>query len=232
MSGTSLGRLGGRQRRLAAAQRAYGALPPAQRRVLVARYVDGLTPAAIAARLGVTEAEVTDLIASARNDLLAVPRSPFVRPVALVAVGAALALTAVTRAPAPGGASPGVAAPLPGGVTHVVGGEPLIHVDGTGTTAPRADAAPNVTRRAVVVSVPRQRVPEVRSPRVPSTGCKTALCLPSTPKSGDSVHVVLPEQVGAAVGQQELVVEVEDVAMCDNVPSPPAGTARCVPGSS
>lgn len=236
MSGTGIGRFGGRQRRLAAAQRAYGALPPAQRRVLVLRYVDGLEADAIAARLGTTAPEVTELLVAARGDLLRTPsrpqvtRPPVARPLAMAAVGAAFALTTLS----PGGPSPvgtpRAAAPLPGATTtNVVGGEPVALVPAE-VSFEAPEAATRVVRK-VVVNVPEQRAPETRTPRTPDKRC-TGLCLPQAPRTGDSVRVVLPEAASTAIGQKELVLHQEHLPLCEAVPAVPADAASCVPGSA
>lgn len=227
MPGTGIGHLG-RRRRLAVAQRAYGALPPEQRRVLVLRYVDGVEPAAIAARLGTTEPEVRDLIAAARGDLLRTTRPEVARPLALTAVLAALALTAVTRVATPPDATQYAKAPSAQGVTPVVGGEAFVPVD-RGVAGP---AAGDVRGLGLVDgSVPDQLDPGARDPRPPVRTC-AAVCAPRTPKSGDTVRILLPQPVSETIGTQELVFEQEHVPVCESVPTAPAGAARCVPGSS
>ena len=227
MPGSGLGRFGGRQRRLAAAQRAYGTLPATHRRVLVLRYVDGLAPDAVADRLAVTENEVVDLLATARTELLRPTRPHVARPAGLTAVGVALVLTTLTHAPS-GVRVPAQATPLPGAVTYVVGGDALLPaadaMDAAGT-----DIGTGLVRG--VWDVPAVTVPDPRTPGRPTVTCRS-VCLPKSPKSGDSLRVALPGPVGDTVGTQELSVEQEEVPMCENVPAAPAGVARCVPGST
>lgn len=227
MPGTGLSRFGGRQRRLAAAQRAYGALPATQRRVLVLRYVEGLDPDAVATTLAITEHEVVDLLAAARTELLRPTRPHVARPVGLAAAGVALVLTTLTNAPT-GVHVPAQAVPLPGAVTHVVGGDALVSWQDE-AAAPGTDVGTRVVRG--VANVPAVTVPDPRTPTQPRTTCRS-LCLPKSPKSGDSLRVALPGPVGDTVGTQELALEQEHVPMCENVPAAPAGVARCVPGST
>ncbi|HEV2889725.1 MAG TPA: sigma factor-like helix-turn-helix DNA-binding protein [Frankiaceae bacterium] len=234
MSATGIGRFGGRERRLAAAQRAYGALPQAQRRVLVLRYVDDLAPDAVAARLGMPVAEVEDLLAAARSGLLRTPRpllrpGAVARPVALAAVTAAFALTLVPGSP---GAvrSPSFAAPAREGITNVVGGDAVAP---RLPEAPVPGAAPAVRVIRTVRVVPAgEVVAEPVRPRRPRGRCLT-VCVPKSPRTGDVVQVPLPEPVSEAVGRQEIELRQDHVPLCSTVPANAAGgVARCVPGSA
>lgn len=228
MSERSLSRLGGRQRRLAAAQRAYGTLPQAQRRVLVLRYVDGLPTPAVARRLGLDEAEVEELLAAGRAALLRTPAKPFLRPLAAAAALAAVALTLPHAITPDAGPAQAGALPDGGGVTYVVGGDPVVLVSGS-SEVPVAIPAPRAPRAQAALSVTPPRGDDVRVP--PRAGCRS-LCLPRTPKSGDSVRVAVPTELRETVGTSELAFEQEHVPLCSAMPSAPNAMARCVPGST
>jgi hypothetical protein len=224
--GTGHGRFGGRERRLAAAQRAYGALPPAQRRALVLRYVDGLEPAAVADRLAVTEAEVDGLLAAGRAAL--VHRRPAVaRPLGVAATLAALAITALPSAPH-GATAPLAAAPPREGITYVDGDGPL-PVPAAREAADAAAAAHRAVRAATVSGV---TLTDDLTPRRPGGSACRSLCLPKTPKTGDTIRVALPTAVSETVGRRELTFEQEYVPLCEAVPSAPVDAASCVPGSA
>ena len=226
MSERSLGRLGGRQRRLAAAQRAYGALPPAQRRVLVLRYVDDLPAPVVARRLGLDEAEVEEMLAEGRAALLRTPPKPFLRPFAAAAALTALALT-LPHASAPADL-PAQAAPVPGTMTFVVGGDAILLASDL-SDAPVAVPA----QRALRPGGTGAETPALDGdPRVrPRTTCRS-LCLPRTPKSGDSVRIAVPDGLHETVGTSEVALEQEDIPLCDAMPAAPNNAARCVPGST
>lgn len=227
MSERSLGRLGGRQRRLAAAQRAYGTLPQAQRRVLVLRYVDDLPTAVVARRLGLDEAEVEELLAEGRAALLRTRPKPVLRPFAAAAALAAIALT-LPHATAPGAGSAEAATLPDAGVTYVVGGDPVVLVSDS-SDVPVAVPAPRAPRVSVPVPVAPPAGDDVR--RQPRTTCRS-LCLPRTPKSGDSVHIAVPAGLDQTIGTSELTFEQEHVPLCSAMPSAPNAMARCVPGST
>ena len=227
MSALGIGRFGGRERRLAAAQRAYGTLPQAQRRVLVLRYVDDLPTDVVARRLGLDEAEVEDLLAEGRAALLRTHPKPFLRPLAAAAALAAIALTLPHATPPDAGSAQAGALPG-GGVTYFVGGDAVVLAGGSSdlSTAVPSQRAP---RAQAPISV---RPAGQGDPRVsPRSGCRS-VCLPRTPKSGDSIHIAVPAGLDETVGTSELTFEQEHVPLCSAMPSAPNALARCVPGST
>ncbi len=214
---------------------ALAALPADDRALLRLRYVEGLLPAAIAERLGTTAADVLDRLDRARTGAArGFARRPRVmavlRPVAAVALGASAAATLLLS-----GARTGVPLPPYAAGQPAYGTAPLV-------TEP-VDAAPHVAPPAPVVVIDSSRSSNGADLRVPGGDDdgdlhqprKCALpktCLPKNRVRPDEIHVPLPTEVGEVYGNDEVVVEnTAPVAVCDNVPSPPAGVAKCVPGT-
>jgi DNA-binding CsgD family transcriptional regulator len=206
------------RRRVAAARRAYAALPPAHRRVLALRYVGDLTDAEIAARLGASPEAVADLVAAARAGLLHRPRPRVGRPALAVA---SLAAAAVSVAPS-------VHLPLPSSPASVpppaAAGPRTGRLDGAGAPVPVAAVA-TVPGTRTVVAVSDPTVSDAAN--TPSHG-RCTVCLPPGTPGPDKVALDL-----SAAGQGDMEIPVDAVPLCRTLPaSIPNEAVRCVPGQA
>jgi DNA-directed RNA polymerase specialized sigma24 family protein len=207
---------------------ALAALPPSQRELLRLRYVDGLLPAAIAERLGTSVADVRSRLDSARTGAtrrIARPTvTPYLRTLAAAALAAAAAATLIPTSGQSTPLAPPAAAGLPSYALPHAGLDPVDavrHLDPAthAMGAVRADASYDE------VVVPDEAVPAALPCRLPKT------CLGEEKMPGKNAIVVnVPDQVGDVTGENEVVVKQDSripMDLCDTMPSPPAGVARC-----
>ena len=219
------------QAHLAAA--ALSRLPAADRDLLRLRFVDGLLPAAVAERLGVSVPEVLARLdrasAAAARALPAHDRQT--SPIPLPRVAAAVILVVAAVFVGGRGGSPLVppvaAAPVPTYTDAVpTGSTPDVEVPArSGPVAVAIRARAHAGDASVVVPVGEpERIDQDGSP-----GCRR--CPPR--RLADELHVKLPTEVGDRVGRRELVVPQaagnEHVALCATVPAMPEGPASCRP---
>ena len=222
---------------LSAADLAAGALaclPAQDRELLRLRYVEGVRPAVLAARLGVTEDDVLARLDSARDAASAA--EPAVADVSMPRAAAALVCAAAAAFLFVGAGLPGI-----GGPAGAVSGRPVaLDPPRAGTSV--ADPVPAVDRgdipvrgRGVTPAVaPRRTDRDAPGRRTPGRdgGCTTC----GTKKLPDELRVRIPSEVAEVLGEPDGEVSVtfeampENVAVCDTVPAIPVGVASCVPG--
>ncbi len=219
---------------------ALAGLSAADRELLRLRYVEGLLPAALAARLGVAEAEVRARLDRARGTAtrsLTKPRTlavPLPRAAAALAAAAAAAFVSFGGGVSPGSPpalarrapAPYADAALPQPVVPVASGEEPAAANGRVTVRP--PGAVDVPGRTPVVAPPRRPGDDGDGS---GGGCRSG-CRPPTVLT-DELHIHVPSEIADVVGQKEVVVEqqvAQDVvSVCETVPAIPAGVASCVP---
>jgi DNA-directed RNA polymerase specialized sigma24 family protein len=213
---------------------ALACLPAQDRELLRLRYVEGVLPADLAARLGVSEADVLARLDSARDATAG--SEPAVADVSLPRAAAALACAAAAAFLFVGAGLPGLGSPA-----GAVPGRPVaLDPPRLGTSV--AEPVPAVDRGDLPVRTPavpavvaqRRAVRDPAAPRTPDrdAGCPTC----GSKKLPDELRVRIPAEVAEALGVPDSEVSVtfeaapDDVAVCDTVPAIPVGVASCVPG--
>jgi DNA-directed RNA polymerase specialized sigma24 family protein len=203
---------------------AFAGLPSRDRELLRLRYVEGLLPDAVAARLGLTVADVVAGIERARalaarslprrTHAVSVPRA-----VAAAALGVAAAAFLVAGPPH-AVLPPAAARTLPSfadiEVPVASSREPVPAADRTRALATRGTAVPgDVTPRPPVDADP------------PDTPCDTC----GGRNLVDTLAVAVPDPVQPVLGEDELEVEQaagrEHVKFCDTIPANSPGV-RCI----
>ncbi|HWL37726.1 MAG TPA: hypothetical protein VNQ77_16180 [Frankiaceae bacterium] len=213
---------------------ALACLPAQDRELLRLRYVEGVLPAALAARLGVSEDDVLARLDSARG--AAAGSEPAAADVSMPRAAAALACAAAAAFLFVGGGLPGTGSP-----TGAMPGRPVaLDPPRLGTSVaepvPAVDPADRPVRTSVVEPVvsPRRTVRDTPGTRKPNPDGECTTC--NTKKLPDELRVRVPSEVAEVIGDRDGEVSVtfeaapEDVAICDTVPAIPVGVASCVPG--
>jgi DNA-directed RNA polymerase specialized sigma24 family protein len=216
---------------------ALAALPAGDRALLRLRYVEGLLPTAIAERLGTTAADVLDRLdrahTGAARGLTPRPRvSAILRPVAAVALGGATAMSFLLTGAHTGAPLPPSAAARPAYGSTPLDNDPVDAVSHDGTTRGQAAAVADDLLPAIDVSDLGGLTDDE-----PGGARRCALragCVTPPKVAPNQIHVPLPGTVGQVYGHPDYVVPdaVPASMFCDTVPAPPAGVAKCVPGTN
>jgi hypothetical protein len=210
---------------------ALAGLSPADRDLLRLRYAEGLLPATLADRLGLTVAEVDARIDRARAAAARALTARRTFPVPLPRAAAALALAAAAvfyggGVHLPSFAPPASAAPAP---LALDAPRPRTPADTAVPTAASGDlAGSGSTAGGSGATAPGSRgTPSGdQDPSLPHT-CKVTCTGPIV----DELHITLPTDVG---GHRDVVLPADTasklgVPVCDTVTAIPAGVAKCEP---
>ena len=225
------------------------ALPAADRELLRLRYVDGLRPETLAARLGVGVDDVVarlDRAQAAAASALPAPRPPAdpkaeparrVPAVSVPRLAAAVAAVAAALV-ATGGHAPPAVPPVASDTLPAFN----LPGPGTGTGGDPAGPVPASERRGQLVVVPASAgrpgttlTPPGGHPQRPPSGTRCRHSCGNV-RLNDELHVRVPKDVSERLGQEEVVIKQdvgsEHVHICDVLDPLPREHADCRRGNT